>query len=40
MTIRLADGHLLRGVAAGQSAVVYQGTRVVAQATITSASRG
>lgn len=40
------DGHLIvrlaepvRGVAAGQSMVLYRGTRVVAEATITSASR-
>lgn len=38
LTVELTD-TTLRGVAAGQSLVVYRGTRVLGQATVTSSSR-
>jgi tRNA-specific 2-thiouridylase len=36
LTVVIEDGELLRGVAAGQSLVLYDGDRVLAQATIAS----
>lgn len=39
LTVRVEEGADLRGVAPGQSVVVYDGTRVLGQATVTAAAR-